>query len=361
MSQATRDLALTVAVCLGALAGPRQTLRELADARGVLIGTAVRPPLLLSEARYSTTLAREFNMVEPEDAMKWWVVRPARDTFDFSEADVEVKFAEAHGMKVRGHTLVWGWSNPEWLKNLQASPAQRGELLHEHIARVAGHFRGRVFAWETETRASTNKASFAPRSGMTSPELALPERVPPTSSNASAGRTRRTRTRCCFTTTGGGETVNAKSDALFEKVRDFRKRGVPIDGVGLQMHIFDMHPDVEGIRKNIARFSALGVQVHITELDVALPVGADGEASAADLAKQADIYRQIVTASRPADVPRSRPGDSPTNGRGSDPGPSTPRVQRCCSTATMRRNWRTGRCVTPLPRSPSHLPLAVLT
>jgi endo-1,4-beta-xylanase len=68
-----------------------------------------------------------------------------------------------------------------------------------------------------------------------------------------------------------GETLNAKSDAIYAMVKDFKRRGVPIDGVGLQMHLFDVHPDIASIAANIARFTSLGVQVHITEMDVSLP------------------------------------------------------------------------------------------
>ena len=59
---------LTSTLCLS------QTLRQAADRDGVLVGTAVRPSQL-SEPAYASTLAREFNMVEAEDAMKWWVLR----------------------------------------------------------------------------------------------------------------------------------------------------------------------------------------------------------------------------------------------------------------------------------------------
>jgi len=72
----------------------------------MLIGTAVRPAQL-SEAAYASTLAREFNMVEPEDVLKWETVHPELQSFDFSKADQIVDFATRHGMKVRGHTLVW--------------------------------------------------------------------------------------------------------------------------------------------------------------------------------------------------------------------------------------------------------------
>ena len=93
---------------------PSVTLRQVADQAHLLIGTAVRPSLF-SEAAYSETLTREFNMIEPEDAMKWWTVRRNAGTFDFREGDEVVRFAQAHKMKVRGHCLVWDHDNPDWL------------------------------------------------------------------------------------------------------------------------------------------------------------------------------------------------------------------------------------------------------
>lgn len=77
---------------------------------------------------------------------------------------------------------------------------------------------------------------------------------------------------------GEAESVNAKSDAIYAMVKDFKRHGIPIDGVGLQMHIFDLHPDIDSIGSNIARFTDLGIQVHITEMDIALPLDADGNA-----------------------------------------------------------------------------------
>jgi endo-1,4-beta-xylanase len=296
MLNGVRLLALGAAVCLGITSAFPQSLRQAADSRGILIGTAVHPSLLRSEARYAATVGREFNMVEAEDAMKWAALRPTRDAFDFLLADQLVAFAETHRMKVRGHTLVWGWWNPEWVKDLQATPDQLSEILREHIARVVGHFRGKVFAWDVLNEGIDEHGKLRSSIWYDQPGIGFAGKGTAYIEQCFRWAHEADPEALLFYNDGGGETVNAKSDALFEMVRDFRKRGVPIDGVGLQMHTFDLHPDVEGIRKNIARFSALGVQVHITELDVALPVGADGEASAADLAKQAEIYRQIAAA-----------------------------------------------------------------
>src|SRR5271157_5958628 len=100
-----RTLVVVLAVagfCLGfGAAVPEPSLREATRGSGLLIGTAVRPAQLL-EAAYASTLTREFNMLEPEDALKWEVVHPERQSFDFSQADQIVDFATRNGMKVRG-------------------------------------------------------------------------------------------------------------------------------------------------------------------------------------------------------------------------------------------------------------------
>jgi endo-1,4-beta-xylanase len=99
-----------------------------------------------------------------------------------------------------------------------------------------------------------------------------------------------------FYNEAGAEVVNPKSDAIYAMVRDFRQRGIPIDGVGFQMHIEKLRADVASISANIKRFTALGVEVHITEMDVALPVGPNGNPRFEDLQLQADIYREVATA-----------------------------------------------------------------
>lgn len=90
--------------------------------------------------------------------------------------------------------------------------------------------------------------------------------------------------------------MNRKSDAIYAMVKDFKRRGIPIDGVGLQMHIPLLDADIPAIAANIARLSALGVQVHITELDVSLSLGTSGQARVEDLTRQADVYRGIARA-----------------------------------------------------------------
>jgi endo-1,4-beta-xylanase len=79
-------------------------------------------------------------------------------------------------------------------------------------------------------------------------------------------------------------------------VKDFKRRGVPIDGVGLQMHIAEPNLDTAAIAATIARLTALGLQVHITEFDVSLPLDSGGTVRPDDLLRQAEVYRGVVRA-----------------------------------------------------------------
>jgi endo-1,4-beta-xylanase len=289
-----RLLALLWSVCPAAIPCSAQSLRERADSIGFHVGTAVRPQLFPEKA-YAATLARDFNMVEAEDAMKWWVLRPDRATFDFTQADEVVAFADAHQMQVRGYTLVWGWTNPSWLTNQAFTPEQLSQLLHEHITTVVTHYRGKVFAWDVVNEAFDERGGVKPSIWYDQPGIGLAGKSTAYIERALRWTRAADPAALLFYNDGEAEEVNDKSDAIYSMVKDFKRRGVPIDGVGLQMHIFDLHPDINRIDANIARFSALGVQIQITEMDVAFPLDGDGNARPADLARQAEIYARIAS------------------------------------------------------------------
>jgi len=267
-------------------------LRQEAVRIGILVGTAVNPAYL-SEPAYASTLAREFNMLEAEDAMKWTAIRPDEKTFDFAAADRLVDFAEAHGMKVRGHNLVWGTHNPKWLTDGNYTPQQLSKLLREHIRRVVGRYGGRVFAWDVVNEALDENGGLRDSIWYNQPGIGLgPGYIEQAFRWAHATDPK----ALLFYNEAGAEGMNRKSDAVYAMVKDFKNRGVPIDGVGLQMHLLDLKVDAASIAANIERLTQLGVQVHITEMDAALPVDAGGTVlHEADLARQADIYRQVVT------------------------------------------------------------------
>jgi endo-1,4-beta-xylanase len=284
---------LIASVCCG------QSLRDAADKAHVLIGTAVRPAQFTEKA-YASILAREFNMVEPEDALKWRALRPDKPTFDFRAGDEVVHFAQANNMKVRGHCLVWGRDNPDWLVQGHFNSRQLSRLLHEHIKKVMKHYAGQVFAWDVINEALDENGSVHDSLWYNEPGIG-----PSMNATAYIAQVFRWAHEAdphalLFYNEAEGERLNRKSDAIYAMVRDFKQRGIPIDGVGLQMHIPTIDVNVAAmtaeISENMARLARLGIQVQITELDVSVPIDSNGRAQPADLLRQADIYRHIVRA-----------------------------------------------------------------
>jgi endo-1,4-beta-xylanase len=94
----------------------------------------------------------------------------------------------------------------------------------------------------------------------------------------------------------GGEGMGAKSNAIYALVQGMISRGVPINGVGLEMHLTPAVPSESDISANMARLGALGLEVHVSEMDVAAAGDANGNATAADLASQATLYQNVFAA-----------------------------------------------------------------
>jgi endo-1,4-beta-xylanase len=280
------------------------TLRAAGAPRGVLMGSAAlatgggTPDLLEVEPGYAETLAREYGMLEPENAMKWMGLHRMRDEYDFAAADRLVTFAAEHGMKVRGHTLCWGLSNPSWVEAYRnRSPEEVAALLHEHIRTVVTRYRGRVFAWDVVNEAFDNDAGgegrirdsvWYNRPGIGQEGTGFIEQAFRWARESDPDA-------LLFYNENNILEENRKFSAVFRMMRDFLARGVPVGGVGLQVHLrTGGASQIEGLDRVVTRFTGLGLLVHFTEVDVAVPVDAAGAASSQDLKRQAAIYARLL-------------------------------------------------------------------
>jgi len=277
---------------------PAQTLRDAGVKRGVLMGAAVDTADIANDATYAAIVAQQYNMIEAENEMKWAAVERTQDVFNFTPGDTLASFAQAHGMKLRGHNLCWHSYNPRWLATGNFTPRQLYTLLQTYITTVAGHFKGKVFAWDVVNEALADNGSGLrdsiwynrPGIGLTGPGY-----VDQAFRWAHAADPDALLFYNDYDVEDGNH--NPKSDGMYNLVKGMLARGVPIHGIGLQFHITTKprgaSPD--GLGANIARFAALGLQVHITELDVRVPVDAGGNATPSDLAAQAQRYHDIVS------------------------------------------------------------------
>lgn len=271
-----------------------ESLRAHADSRGMLVGCAVVPELLTDNPQYAGLVAGQCNILVPENAMKWEALRPAPDKFDFSGADTILTFAATHGQKVRGHNLCWHEALPPWFAaTVTKDNAHR--FLSEHIRTVAGRYAGKLQAWDVVNEAVDPKSGRADHLRK-SPWLDM---IGPDYLDVAFRTARQADGTALLTYNDYGIELDtpdqtAKRDAVMELVRGMKRRGVPIDAVGVQSHL-DAAAGLPGagLRKFIRELHGTGLQVFVTELDVndRKLMGSVAERDAA----VAKVYRDYLT------------------------------------------------------------------
>ncbi len=322
-----------------------QTLRQAAAQRALPSGAAADASEngctndhLLTEPAYPAKLSAQYNMLEPENAMKWGALHPRpgsynaqlcaltiqqcassvsacqqcaagiqQCSYNFQPGDELVLFAQGNGMRVRGHNLVWDVYNPTWLNNLAATAtaAAMSAVLQDHITTVVSHYQGQVFAWDVVNEAVSDSKQGPAGTVLKNsiwynqPGIGLSG----TGYVEQAFRWARAAdpNALLFYNDYGIEddacgSGAGKFQAVYNMAEDFVSRGVPINGVGFQMHIDTSGcPTAAGFAPHLQKITALGLQAHITEMDVKIPVDSSGNASALDLQAQATTYQRILT------------------------------------------------------------------
>jgi endo-1,4-beta-xylanase len=262
------------------------SLRASALQHGLLIGSAVSYPALIQDPLYSQTLSREFSILTPENAMKFDAIHPSQKVYDFSEADAIVTFAKQHGMQVRGHTLVWDQALPKWLTARNFNRDEMIGILKDHILTVVGHYRGQVAAWDVVNEAVADNGSLRDSIWL---RTIGPEYIEMAFAWAHEADPRAQ----LFYNDYGNQDLGGKSNAIYALMQGLIKRGVPINGVGFQMHLtLNGPPRSQDVVANMKRLGELGVDVHITEMDVRIP----DASTAISLAPQAGVYREMLQA-----------------------------------------------------------------
>jgi endo-1,4-beta-xylanase len=262
-------------------------LRNAAAAARKWVGAAVQSSLLQNDPTYAAVFAKHFDYVTAEYEMKWDPVQRQPGVFDFSGADQVVGFAETHGMNVKGHALVWHAATPAWVEEL--SPPELQIALEDHIRTVVGRYRGRVAVWDVVNEAIDDST------GGLRDTLFLQGLGPGYIAQAFRLAREADPEALLVYNDYGAERLNRKSDAVYELVKGLKEGGVPIDGVGLQMHVDATRtPPVGEVAANMARLADLGLLVNISEMDVR--IRGLGGATTSRLQRQREVYRDLVGA-----------------------------------------------------------------
>ncbi len=272
------------------------TLRGLASAKGRSFGVSVDATFFgANPAAYDAVVAREFNLIVAGNVMKWSSIhRDSRYSYRWANPDAMVAFAQSNGMKVRGHTLVWYQQNPAWLTNTTWDAETLKVVLKEHIDSVVGHYKGKILAWDVVNEAFNDGTGslrvtgspWAATLGAGYIDLAFQEAR---AADPAA---------LLFYNDYNLETPGLKQDSVFARISGMKARGIPIDGIGFQAH-FQVNADATGVPSKetliatFNRFAALGLKIHITELDIRVRTPG---ATSAELAAQNQGFTNITAA-----------------------------------------------------------------
>jgi endo-1,4-beta-xylanase len=250
------------------------------------IGVAVSPRSL--EGETGEFIKKNFNSLTAENVMKPALIQPQEGKFNWAEADKIVEFAQANGMKVRGHTLCWHNQTGEWMFLDSAGNEASKELvlarLKEHITQVVTHFKGKIYAWDVLNEAIDNKDPSIGYRQTKMYKICGEEFI------GKAFRWAHEADPDAVLFYNEYNTENPiKREKTYEMLKKLLAEGVPVHGVGIQAHwniggprhVGQLNQPGEGdfeikgssedaIRESIEKFSSLGLKVQMTELDVSI-------------------------------------------------------------------------------------------
>ena len=282
-----RAALLAGAACLGApMAGagqeagslpprsrPGDPIPSLAMAyRGqFLVGAAVTREMVLSnETR--RFLEHQFDVIVAENEMKPSALSRGEGRYDFAAGDALVDWANQHGIRVRGHCLVWHREEPAWMFAGDGKPLSRDLLVRRmraYIHDVVGHFKGRVWAWDVVNEAFVVSEPGVPNDNgwrrSTWYDVIGPSYV------ALAFQAAREADPDALLFYNDYETQDpAKRSLILDLVRSLKEGGVAIDGIGHQSHYTLDYPPVKSLEASIEEVARLGLKNHITEMDISM-------------------------------------------------------------------------------------------
>ena len=238
------------------------SLREEAEKSGILFGSGAINPAYLDDPEFARILAEQFNSLSPENELKWSFVQPQQGVFNFAGLDRLVRFAREHGMEVKGHGLVSSGFNPGYVTSV-TDPDQLRQIVRDHFETIMKRYKNDMDRWDVVTEALSTFGG----QGLTQNHFHRvmgPDYIAQMFRIAHDVNPKAT----LFYNENLVEYYPAKRKEMYDLISGMVASGVPIDGVGLQMHAV-LQPPAPGVLTSIIEeYEALGLEVAITELDV---------------------------------------------------------------------------------------------
>lgn len=238
-----------------------KTLRSVYE-DAFYIGTALnRFQIEETDSVMASIVGREFSSITAENIMKSMLIHPQKDTFNFEMADKFVALGEKYDMFIHGHTLIWHSQLSPWFRSIEDS-LEFAAATESHVKDIASKYKGKIDSWDVVNEAlnedgTLRNSIFLEKMG----EEYL----------ASAFKwTAEVDPNADLYYNDYNMTNPEKRQGAIRMVKNILDQGIKVDGIGMQGHWHLNSPSLEEIEQSILDYSALGVKVAITELDVSV-------------------------------------------------------------------------------------------
>ncbi|HEY1802930.1 MAG TPA: endo-1,4-beta-xylanase [Terracidiphilus sp.] len=251
------------------VSGPR-SLRSHARRHGLVFGSAVIIHNVQSDPDFAELIGEQCGIVVPAGELKWIALRPAPDRYDFSRPDFLLAFAESHHMLMRGHTLCWHESVPDWIR-LPKNRSNTRQFFVDHITTVCKHYAGKLQSWDVVNEAilPTDGQPGGLRKSFWYEQIG-PDYIDLAFRTARAADPQAKLTYNDYGVEFDNDNNAERRRLILELLRGMQKRGVPLDAVGIQSHIKAAQSDTfgKGLADYIEAIRQMGLEVYLTEMDV---------------------------------------------------------------------------------------------
>ncbi|QCR24318.1 endo-1,4-beta-xylanase [Pontibacter sp. SGAir0037] len=252
------------AISFGFIGKADKTLKEVYK-KDFYIGAALNGRQIAGQDAKSTAIIeRQFSTISPENILKWGPIHPQPETYNFDLADRYVALGEKNKMFVVGHTLVWHQQTPDWVfqgdNGNNASKEVLLKRMEDHIATVAGRYKGRINGWDVVNEALNDDGTLRKSKWLQITGEEYLERAFKAAQKADP--------KAELYYNDYNMWKPAKRDGAIQLAQNLKKKGAKVDGIGMQGHWGLKNPSLEQIEASIVAISKAGFKVMITELDI---------------------------------------------------------------------------------------------
>jgi endo-1,4-beta-xylanase len=237
------------------------------------VGVAVGETPLKNNPDYRKVVISEFSSVTPENAGKIEALHPAENVFVFTGLDSIVDFAAKNNIRVHGTTLIWhDISDLAWVKNFDGDSLAWEHMFKNHIQTVAAHYKGMVRSWDVvnEPFHSDGTLRIDEVAGSDDPGSIWARHLGPDYIARAFQYAHEADPEAILILNDFDlqySKYQKKIDAVVNLANDFKKRGIPIGGLGMQMHI-GVSASNEEIASGLRQLASTGLMVHISEVSI---------------------------------------------------------------------------------------------